>query len=45
MSFKGNCIQNKITPNIGNFVNVVLTPKLRNMPFASSSLINIDFLL
>ena len=40
-----NCIQNKISPNIGTLLNGVLIPNLLNSPFASWFLINLDFLL
>ena len=40
-----NCIQNKISPNIGTLLNSVLILKLLSSPFASWFLINLDFLL
>ena len=35
MHIQWNCIQNKISPNIGTLLNGVLIPKLLNSPFAS----------
>ena len=35
VALQWNCIQNKISPNIGTLLNGVLIPKLLNSPFAS----------